>query len=347
MKNSVSRSILCLFLIFVLLFCLFISPASAAETYNFLFNDTYWKLSQSTPILIRQDFVCMPLDRLLAQFNMTYTYDETIQNLTLFRYNSYFSFNLSTFTCSVDGKPPVPAPAFYENGVFYVPIDFLAEQFGYIFTRLNNGVYRLVTQPIKYSDAQYNWIFSVTPPSFDQKANPVFYPLFENSPNRYTANILDVCKNSGTKAVFFLTESGIRSRPDLVRRILTEGHTIGLQPSRATAGSVESANDLLQKYTKRRAHLLLPPSGESFSPEATASLINEGYQLWAADITFPLSDQTLNVREFSSALSMIQWDCAMVFQDNARSSEFFSTLISESSRGNFRLKQATQFTNPK
>ena len=43
----------------------------------------------------------------------------------------------------------------------------------------------------------------------------------------YTAQILDTLKDKGVKAVFFLVGNYISSNPDLVNRILAEGHIVG------------------------------------------------------------------------------------------------------------------------
>ncbi|MBO4877221.1 MAG: polysaccharide deacetylase family protein [Ruminococcus sp.] len=45
--------------------------------------------------------------------------------------------------------------------------------------------------------------------------------------NGYTAQILDTLKEKGVKAVFFLTGDYARNEPELVRRMIDEGHMIG------------------------------------------------------------------------------------------------------------------------
>lgn len=49
----------------------------------------------------------------------------------------------------------------------------------------------------------------------------------EGYENGYTAEILDILKEKGVKAVFFVTYDYCKSSPELVKRMLAEGHTVG------------------------------------------------------------------------------------------------------------------------
>jgi len=79
--------------------------------------------------------------------------------------------------------------------------------------------------------------------------NKTVYLTFDQGyENGYTAAILDVLKEKSVTGVFFLTGHYINSAPDLVQRMIDEGHVIGNHsydhPNFATA-SIESAfNDL-------------------------------------------------------------------------------------------------------
>lgn len=49
----------------------------------------------------------------------------------------------------------------------------------------------------------------------------------EGYENSYTAKILDVLKEKNVKAIFFVTYDYCRSSPELVQRMIDEGHTVG------------------------------------------------------------------------------------------------------------------------
>ncbi len=56
----------------------------------------------------------------------------------------------------------------------------------------------------------------------------VAYITFDDGPNKYTPKILDLLKKYDMKATFFLLEDRINAYPEIVKRILNEGHSIGL-----------------------------------------------------------------------------------------------------------------------
>lgn len=62
----------------------------------------------------------------------------------------------------------------------------------------------------------------------DDSEKKVLYLTFdEGYENGYTAQILDILKETGVKAAFFVTLDYCKSSPELVRRMIDEGHTVG------------------------------------------------------------------------------------------------------------------------
>ena len=58
--------------------------------------------------------------------------------------------------------------------------------------------------------------------------SPTIYLTFDNGyENGYTAPILDALKEKGVQAVFFCTLSYIKSQPELIQRMIDEGHIVG------------------------------------------------------------------------------------------------------------------------
>ena len=56
----------------------------------------------------------------------------------------------------------------------------------------------------------------------------VIYLTFdEGYENGYTAKILDILKDNDVKAIFFVTSPYIRDNPDLIKRMVDEGHIVG------------------------------------------------------------------------------------------------------------------------
>ena len=108
----------------------------------------------------------------------------------------------------------------------------------------------------------------------------------EGYENGYTAMILDTLKEKGVKAVFFVTYDYCRTAPELVQRMIDEGHTVGnhtwSHPSMPdiTQKEVWSEVTKLHDYVKREfgyeMTLFRFPKGE-FSEQTLDDVHNLGY----------------------------------------------------------------------
>ncbi|WP_438432851.1 polysaccharide deacetylase family protein [Gorillibacterium sp. sgz500922] len=96
---------------------------------------------------------------------------------------------------------------------------------------------------------------------------------FDDAPDpRFTPQILDVLKARGVKATFFVVGSRAEKHPDLVRRMIREGHVVGghsydhpdltrLSDARFHA-QIERTSSILTELTGNRPNLVRPPYGE-------------------------------------------------------------------------------------
>ena len=50
---------------------------------------------------------------------------------------------------------------------------------------------------------------------------------FDDGPSQYTSQLLDTLKAHGIKATFFVVGSQVKRRPELIRRMIEEGHEVG------------------------------------------------------------------------------------------------------------------------
>lgn len=75
---------------------------------------------------------------------------------------------------------------------------------------------------------QYNAYYVGNTVSDGTESNKVLYLTFDAGfENGYTASILDTLKKHNVKACFFLVKNYIDTAPDLVKRMVAEGHTVG------------------------------------------------------------------------------------------------------------------------
>lgn len=102
--------------------------------------------------------------------------------------------------------------------------------------------------------------------------NKVVALTFDDGPYPpYTDQILDILKEDGVKATFFIVGKNAAMHPELVRRIVMEGHQIGnhtyhhidlLKANRRTVtDELAGTNELLFSITGIKPHIVRPPHG--------------------------------------------------------------------------------------
>lgn len=120
-----------------------------------------------------------------------------------------------------------------------------------------------------------------------------FYLTFdEGYENGYTPQILDVLKEKDVSAVFFVTLPFVKSEPELIQRMIDEGHIVGNHTSHhwnptqksldeAKADIQELHDYLLDEYDYEMT-LYRPPEG-AFSEQTLAMVQQMGYTtvLWS------------------------------------------------------------------
>lgn len=74
----------------------------------------------------------------------------------------------------------------------------------------------------------------------------IYLTFDEGYENGYTSKILDILKENNVKAAFFVTKSYIKSQPELIKRMVDEGHVVGNHS--VTHPSLPSKNDEEVKY---------------------------------------------------------------------------------------------------
>lgn len=139
------------------------------------------------------------------------------------------------------------------------------------------------TEPLRFQNAYGNRWNTLSIDSSGEKS--IYLTIDEGYENGYTAKILDTLKAKNVKAVFFVTLEYVQSRPDLVRRMIDEGHVIGNHSSTHPAKGMPSMSlekqyediEKLQNVLRNQFHyemtLFRYPAG--IYSEQSMALINE------------------------------------------------------------------------
>jgi peptidoglycan/xylan/chitin deacetylase (PgdA/CDA1 family) len=118
---------------------------------------------------------------------------------------------------------------------------------------------------------------------------------FDDGPDGvFTPAILDILKQYGVKATFFVTAARSNQFPQILQRIVNEGHAVGQHgyshgnystlTSQGIIADLKRTDDTIYNYTKVRTRLFRPPYG-ALTENAARTIINEGYKiiLWSID----------------------------------------------------------------
>ena len=94
--------------------------------------------------------------------------------------------------------------------------------------------------------------------------------------------VLDALEDTTARAAFFLPSSVCAQHPDLVRRIVGQGHTLGflLESADDPLGELEQANAQLAASVCTRTLVARTADGVALTTEQLSQLSQAGYRLW-------------------------------------------------------------------
>jgi len=145
----------------------------------------------------------------------------------------------------------------------------------------------------------------------------IYLTFDEGYENSYTGDMLDTLKEKDVKAVFFITYQYAKSEPELVRRMVEEGHILGnhstAHKSFPDLSEEEAIQDIMTLHDYVKANygytmsLFRPPMGE-FSERTLALAKSIGYTtvLWSfAYMDWDVNNQPISIQ----ALDIINTRC--------------------------------------
>ncbi|TVR13393.1 MAG: polysaccharide deacetylase family protein [Phormidium sp. GEM2.Bin31] len=116
---------------------------------------------------------------------------------------------------------------------------------------------------------------------------------FDDGPSPYTAQILDILRDHDILASFFVLGRVLSTYPELLQRIVAEGHILGnhtwshpyvVKSDALAYQEIEQTAELIYQYTRVRTQLFRPPGGylnNALTPYAAAQ--NYAITMWSVD----------------------------------------------------------------
>lgn len=115
---------------------------------------------------------------------------------------------------------------------------------------------------------------------------------FDDGPDpRTTPRVLDLLKERGARATFFVLGARAEAHPELLRRMVEEGHAVGLHsydhnrlyaflPPKEVARDIEKCRAIVERACGVRPHWFRPPVGQ-MSPRTAEGVKRAGAQIVA------------------------------------------------------------------
>lgn len=160
----------------------------------------------------------------------------------------------------------------------------------------------------------------------------IYLTFDEGYENGYTASILDTLKEKGVSAVFFVTLPYAKQNPDLIRRMIDEGHAVGNHSNRhityPSLSADEAKTDLMELHQYMR---------DTYGYEMTLFRFPEGN----------FSEKTLALVQ-SCGYRSVFWSFAYrdwLVDDQPDPAESLTSMIEKSHPGAVYLLHAVSSTN--
>ena len=280
----IKKKILCLLLTACLLAGAMAFPqqAAASSVYFSAVNDTPLELSAGSMPAYIGGALYVPY----TMFNNSilgvyFSYDRTEQKASLLYGGKQIYFDMAAGeTFDAEGNSYTATASFY-NGKIYLPVSFICSFFGFSYSYINSeglgAIIRVKDANVVLSDAMYEKaarsVMSDQLNKYLGGTAPEVSPSPSDEPEEHTdirvhlgltgladaEPVLDSLADYGMRATFFVTGEEIRENADLVRRILCQGHKLGIDLAREERP--EEAFELL--FAAARRSTLLVSGGDA------------------------------------------------------------------------------------
>lgn len=264
------------------------------------------------PLVVNDSTVYFPLDIFAWYSYLEVVYSRIAYGFYInnTKNNHYVAFDMETGTTTTHDSQLTDVKAQIFNRTYYVPAQVVCETLGMNFEFYDSPEDGIIAARISDSKAKMTLnelvvaysptkkeeekpseptpdtptvpdtpeIIKPTTPEvptedpFSSVAERRIYLAFEGCPDSSAANVLDELKSHGVHAVFFLEKDKILENPDTVRRMITDGHTVGisfspqaseaeLYPNEQIEAIINEANEALCLVTKSKTRQILPKNG--------------------------------------------------------------------------------------
>lgn len=192
--------------------------------------------------------------------------------------------------------------------------------------------------------SNYTWCFS--------SSKKEIYLTFDDGPTpEVTEFVLNQLDKYQAKGTFFCIGKNIKNHPEIFKRIITDGHSIGNHTQNHFNGWKKSTEDYLENVLKcekiiskhtTKSNLFRPPYGKIKSNQAK-KLINNSYKIIMWDVLSGDFDKSLSKEKcLQNVLKNSKKGSIIVFHDSIKASEklyyILPKILEEFSKKGYQFK---------
>ena len=188
------------------------------------------------------------------------------------------------------------------------------------------------------------------------------YITFDDGPNKNTPEILDLLSKYNMKATFFVLEDRITSYPDIINRMIKEGHSIGLHgqshekavfySSECSAlNEINNTRNTLRNLTGYDTKLVRVPYGSKpyLTKNQYNNLVKSGYNLWdwSIDSTDTHKNATISsiISNTKNSLDKCK-NSVLLFHDKQTTVKALPSILEYLKNNNYEIKSISQNQTP-
>lgn len=178
------------------------------------------------------------------------------------------------------------------------------------------------------TNAFIKWLFPKYLWNLDRKSNCVYLTFDDGPVPEATPWVLDLLKKYNAKATFFCIGENANTNPELLKRIINEGHSVGNHTYNHVNGwqttnseyfrDVNQCAKVLQEISNQDTNLFRPPYGKITSAQAN-KLLSQGYKIVMWDVLSADFDTTVSAEECTkNVLKNIEPGSIVIFHDSLK-----------------------------
>jgi peptidoglycan-N-acetylglucosamine deacetylase len=174
------------------------------------------------------------------------------------------------------------------------------------------------------------WLFPSRTWGFSVQDRSIFLTFDDGPQPEVTTWVLDVLKQNNVKATFFCVGNCARQNPEIMDRILSEGHAVGNHTMNHERGTVTSVNEYLNSINQAseyvRSGLFRPPYGRITRAQEEA-LLKQNFRIimwtWLSyDFDPAIKDETILAQT-----EKVKSGDVLVFHDNLKTFERLQRIL--------------------